>query len=120
MATEYRIRAESKHGDSDDTALNSINLRCAAKGSTNYTRIYSKYAPWGTFSSYKYCSGTNNPVVGFDMRIESYQGNGDDTAANDIDLYCKNRGYISTSNKTTWGNRTQKYSCPSGQAVKVC
>lgn len=88
----YRLRSESKQGsDGDDTALNDVELRCALKGNVGvYTTIYSSYLTWGIWGDYRYCSGSDNPVIGYDMLIEPKQGSGhDDTAANDVDLYCK-------------------------------
>ena len=42
--------------------------------------IYNKYGPWGSFHGYKYCKGNDNPVIGFDMKVEREQGSkGDDT-----------------------------------------
>ncbi len=113
----YRLRSEEGVEDNDDTALNAIELRCASKGSTNYTTIHSKSASWGNFGGYAYCSDANNPVTGFKIKIESKQGSKDDTAANDIDLYCKDGSYISAPQKTDWGSWSGEYKCPNTQVV---
>ena len=113
----YRLRSEANQGISgDNTALNDIELHCARKGNVGgNTTIYSSYTRYGSFKGYKYCG--DNPVIGFDMKIESNQGSGDDTAANKIDLYCKNGHYISAETATSWGSWTSKQMCPSGMAV---
>jgi len=111
----YRIRTQAPEGD--NTGLNDIELQCAAKGSTSYKTIYSKYAEWGKWSEFMYCSGTDNPVVGFDMLMEPKQGSGDDTAANAMDLYCKDGGYISASKLTERGTWIPAQNCPTGKAV---
>ena len=112
----YRLRSEAFQESGDDTALNDIELHCALKGNVGgYTTIHSSYTTYGSFKGYKYCG--DNPVIGFDMKIESKQGSGDDTAANKVDLYCKNGGSISAETATSWGKWTPKLMCPSGMAV---
>ena len=60
----------------------------------------------------------NNPVNGFDVREEGVQGGGDDTAINDIDLYCRNGGrFISAAVNTYFGSWKPVQRCPSGYAV---
>jgi len=119
----YRLRSESYQGRGDDTAINNIELYCSEPNSNYVTRtISSDYRSWGSWSSAVFCPGLDNPVVGFDVREEGPQGGGDDTAINDIDLYCnKNVGrgisYISAPVKTSWGSWKPDLKCPSGQAV---
>ncbi|KAF7781636.1 hypothetical protein PRUB_b0927 [Pseudoalteromonas rubra] len=113
----YRMRSEPPQGSGDDTALNDVELYCAPRGSNSYYRIFSKYASWGNWSSNAFCSGGYNPVTGFRMRTEPPQGGGDDTAANDVQLYCQNGALISAGANSGWGDWSSRYSCPSGQAV---
>ncbi|WP_157798244.1 hypothetical protein [Aeromonas cavernicola] len=112
----YRLRSEPKQGDDDDTALNDIELYCSPLNSSGNAKIYSAFASWGTYSADTFCSGNNNPVIGFDIKIEPKQGDGDDTAANDVDLYCKS-GVLSASVNTSWGNWSPVQYCPTGKAV---
>lgn len=112
----YRLRSEPKQGDDDDTALNDIELYCSPLNISGNAKIYSAFSSWGTFSADEFCSGNNNPVVGFDIKIEPKQGDGDDTAANDVHLYCKS-GLLSASVNTSWGNWSPVQYCPSGKAV---
>lgn len=114
----YRLRSQAPQGFAvDDTALNDIELYCAAPNSTTYKRIWSAYMTWGSFSDPVYCTGGDNPVVAFDIQIEPAQGLLDDTAANDVDLYCKNDTMLSATVNTDWGDWSNKVQCPSGQAV---
>ena len=114
----YRLRSEEQQNRGDDTALNDIELRCADKNlQEDYTSIYSSYSSRGTFSPLTYCHGSDNPVIGFRMRMEARVRGGDNTAANDVDLYCKKGGHISAEVNTNWGDLTQALRCPSGQAV---
>lgn len=114
----YSLQSERERGGTDDTALNAIQLKCFERDGTGFgIVISSKYALWGTFSYDVNCSDNNNPVVGFDMQIESPQGKYDDTAANDVDLYCLSGEVISAQVNTNWGSRTPTYKCRDGQAV---
>jgi len=114
----YRLQSEPLQGSGDDTALNSISLRCRYPNSYATSKyLYSRRGFWGYWGSTPNCYGTNNPVVGFAVLMESVQGGGDDTAANDIDLYCMDGQVLSASKFTSWGSWTQKYMCPSGMAV---
>jgi len=115
----YRLRSENSQGGGDDTAINDIDLYCSRPNSNEVIAvIWSDHRNWGSWSSPTFCRGNDNPVVGFDVREEGPQGGGDDTAINDIDLYCKNGGrYISASVKTTWGSWKPVQKCPSGYAV---
>ena len=118
FAYGYRLRSEPAQGSGDDTALNDIELYCRRPHSYEVTgKIYGDYRTWGNWSSDKYCSGTNNPIVGFDVNEESAQGDGDDTALNAVDLYCKNGDMISAHVNTYYGSWKPKQSCPNGMAV---
>lgn len=111
----YKIKVEPPI-NGDDTALNGIQLICG-NGSINNPTISSKIGPWGNWSGWRTCSSHATPVTGFDIKIEGGQGSGDDTAANDIDLYCQNGTMLSATGAGPWGTWTPKYSCPVGQAV---
>lgn len=113
----YRLRSESHQGSNDDTALNNIELRCSPNGRNQFSTISSAHMSWGLWTPFKYCVGEDNPVTGFNMKMEGPQGDGDDTAANKVDLYCKKGGYISVKTKTSWGHWTNKKTCPTGSAV---
>ena len=119
----YSAYSEKSQGGGDDTALNHIILYCTYPGQSspydNLTVIQSDRGPWGTWSGPVFCNGGDNPVVGFDVKEEGPQGGGDDTALNDIDLYCKNDngGYISANVNTGWGSWKPKQMCPPGMAV---
>lgn len=112
----YRLKSEPNQNNGDDTSLNGIQLFCTIKSNLHYTTIESKNGRWGTWGTKQYCIHT--PVKAFKMRIEAPQGsNGDDSAANDIELLCDYGKYISASVNTHWGSWTQSYHCPYGQAV---
>lgn len=53
------------------------------KNSQSCTKIWSAFLTWGEFGAPALCSGSDNPVNGFDIGIEPEQGGGDGTAANE-------------------------------------
>ncbi|XP_066917196.1 coadhesin-like isoform X2 [Clytia hemisphaerica] len=70
---------------------------------------------WGSWRSWEYCpKGTW--VVRLQTRIESHQGDGDDTALNAISLRCNNDvGTTITSGYTNWGTwRAESQKCING------
>ena len=112
----YHQRSEPSQGSGDDTALNDIELYCASPNSSSYSKIWSAYTERGSFGDDAFCSGGNNPVVGFDVQVQS-PGSGDETSANAVDLYCDQGGYISAPVNTSFGDWTNVERCPVNQAV---
>ncbi|XP_041649441.1 vitelline membrane outer layer protein 1 homolog [Cheilinus undulatus] len=73
---------------------------------------------WGDWHNADMCP-ENYYAIGFSLRVEGFQGDGDDTALNGIRLYCStdNRhGYIPTveSHNGFWGDWTSPQYCPTG------
>ncbi|KAG9266126.1 hypothetical protein AMEX_G20631 [Astyanax mexicanus] len=92
--------------DGDDTALNGIRLHCvnSAKGRSQYSSyrtVTSGTGSWGTWTNIKWCwSGL---MKNFQLRVEPPQGNGDDTAVNNVRFQCTAGGEI-TGEGTSWGD----------------
>lgn len=105
----YSLKSEEPQGNGDDTALNGVALHCS--GGSYVTSTVSKWGTWGYSAS---CYG---PVRGFAIQIEPQQGNGDDTAANDVMLVCNDNTIIRAEAKTHWGNWSNYQFCPAGQLV---
>jgi len=102
-------------GKFDDSALNIVRLHCYGGSS-----ITSATQNWGNWGKRKFCPGYSNPVIGFDIRIEGYESGstgGDHTAANDVDLYCKDGEMLMGDRKTFWGSWSPVLKCPKGMAV---
>lgn len=114
----YRLKSEKNQDGGDDTGLNAVELKCKSPHTMiEKISISSSIGPYGSWSNSQYCLGRDNPVTGFAILIEKPQGRGDDTAANDVDLYCRNGEFISAKVSTRFGNWKPKALCPSGQAV---
>ncbi|XP_051734799.1 vitelline membrane outer layer protein 1-like isoform X2 [Ctenopharyngodon idella] len=78
----FQLRVESAQGSGDDTAANNIRFSCSdgvvLKGEST------AWGDWGDWSSA--CDGRG--ICGIKTRVEEPQGNGDDTALNDAQMYC--------------------------------
>ncbi len=99
LTVEYRTLG-------DDTALNGIRLHCieASKATSNsyryYTTVRSAEGSWGWPTRNQWCP--SGFLTGFRLKVESYQGDGDDTAANNIEFRCDS-GVALVGDGTTWG-----------------
>ncbi|XP_050948887.1 vitelline membrane outer layer protein 1-like isoform X2 [Labeo rohita] len=89
--------------DGDDTALNGIRLHCT-KGSSqsyhDYSSVQSDVGSWGRWTDIKWCP--SGFLSAFQLRVERSQGNGDDTAANNIKFQCS-QGTLQ-GDGTGWGD----------------
>ncbi|KAG7320880.1 hypothetical protein KOW79_015295 [Hemibagrus wyckioides] len=90
-ATGFSLKVENALGDGDDTALNGIALRCTKPmGSTKepqpYSTVQSDAGSWGSWTQNIWCP--KGVLQAFQLRVESGQGRGDDTAANNIRFSC--------------------------------
>ncbi|XP_026052764.1 vitelline membrane outer layer protein 1-like [Carassius auratus] len=91
--------------DGDDTALNGIRLHCiASKASSNsfrsYSTVQSDVGSWGQWTDIAWCP--SGFLTAFQLRVERSQGDGDDTAANNIIFRCS-EGYL-LGGGTNWGD----------------
>jgi hypothetical protein len=80
-------RTEGGQGDGDDTAMNGLTMMCCDMYGTRHDSVTLTAGHWGGWGAEVMCPG-NTPVVGFKMRREGNQGDGDDTAANGIVIDC--------------------------------
>lgn len=82
---------------------------------------YMHYVAW--------CANEKN-VIGFQLRQEKNQKGGDDTAANNLKMFCEDGSVLITEwftdsmgysnkleNPPTWGDWTERKNCPSGQVI---
>ncbi|KAK2850878.1 hypothetical protein Q5P01_007154 [Channa striata] len=112
-ASGFSLKVERNQGRGDDTALNGIRLYCVDPGNNvngQYTTIESSVGGgnlslvngWGEWTSVKWC--LSQYLVSFMLRVEPHQGDGDDTAANNIKFSCSGSGGQLDGNGLTWGS----------------
>merc|ERR1712168_558436 len=104
-ADGFLLKSQHNQGARDDTALNGIGLFCSRGGSIN-----SATQKWGRWSESKYCQGSKNPIVGFDIKIDTVRH--DETGANLVDMYCKDGTMLGGLSETSWGSWSPKLKCP--------
>uniref|UniRef100_A0A9J8AQV5 Vitelline membrane outer layer protein 1-like n=1 Tax=Cyprinus carpio carpio TaxID=630221 RepID=A0A9J8AQV5_CYPCA len=103
-AAGFSLRVEDPI-QGDDTALNGIRLHCvASKGSSDsyrdYSSVQSDVGSWGRWTDIKWCP--SGFLTAFQLRVERSQGDGDDTAANNILFRCS-QGTLH-GDGTNWGD----------------
>ncbi|XP_077326865.1 vitelline membrane outer layer protein 1-like [Lithobates pipiens] len=77
---------------------------------------------WGSWEWMDVCP-SNTVATGFDLKVEPFQGGGDDTALNSIKLLCTKPGDRTvqleiTSKEAGWGSWTGIRWCPSGFLIR--
>jgi hypothetical protein len=108
--TSYQLRIEKKQGKGDDTSANDIMFKCS---DGNFVRA-NDGGKWGDWQEGQRCN-SNEYIAGFRTRIERKQGDGDDTAMNDIDVTCRKKGtsgsngHFQPNGKTAGGSFGQWY-----------
>ncbi|CAM4663401.1 unnamed protein product [Leuciscus chuanchicus] len=78
----FQLRVESSQGSGDDTAANNINFKCS--GGQVLEGDSTDWGDWGNWSPT--CEGKG--ICGIQTRVEPPQGRGDDTALNDVRMFC--------------------------------
>ncbi|XP_045597700.2 vitelline membrane outer layer protein 1 homolog [Procambarus clarkii] len=78
----FRLRVESHQGSGDDTAADSLDMRCETG-----EELTGGGNSWGTWGSWQTCP-SGQVICGLQTRVEKEQGKGDDTALNDVTIYC--------------------------------
>ncbi|MCI5133693.1 MAG: hypothetical protein D3920_01205 [Candidatus Electrothrix sp. AW2] len=79
----FSLKVEGKQGDGDDTAANSLGGVCSNGAQINAENG----GDWGRWGGTSFCP-SGMAVCGAELKIEPKIGDGDDTAVNDVALYC--------------------------------
>lgn len=121
-----RLKTEAAQGPGDDTSLNGITFMCGFIGEpqrvlhSHSRQIQSLVGKWGTNGvSYECPEGY---AVGFQLRSEPSQKHHDDTAANNLRIFCStsalnnNVSYLEGSG-LSWGDWTEPQLCKYGKAM---
>jgi hypothetical protein len=107
--TGFQVREESWQGLGDDTGMNGFRARCAG-GQTLSADGY-----WGDWTG----ESPSCPVgfSGFKQKVEHSQGFGDDTALNDVAMWCETGYELSGSKNRGWGEWSGYESCTGARYV---
>lgn len=113
---------EGNQGSGDDTSLNAVQLDCQVPFAAVGQTVSSHDGLWGGWGSTRYCSNArswapSNFISGARIRIESSQGGGDDTAANDVTFLCRDGDTINPGNGRAIGSWSSYAECPSASLV---
>jgi hypothetical protein len=95
----YRVRVEGSQGGGDDTALNAVEFSCLNQQGGAHT-ISSHPGIWGDWKQWNYCP-VGKFAVGSNLRFEDPDG--DDTAGNDVALYCNDGSTLLGPGGAGWG-----------------
>ncbi|XP_050948885.1 vitelline membrane outer layer protein 1-like [Labeo rohita] len=80
--TAFLLKVEKYQGSSDDTAAGNIMFKCS-----DGTVLVGEGILWGDWGDWsKTCEGKG--ICGIKTRVQEPQGNDDDTALNDVIMYC--------------------------------
>lgn len=115
LATGFWQRVEGDQKGKDDTSLNSVSLQCT-QPLEDAVEVISHRGWWGDWSSPATCAA-GQYIVGARMRIEPYLDTRDDSAANDVQMYCSDGAEISADKRGEWGDWTARTDCPAHTAV---
>uniref|UniRef100_UPI00358E9E83 vitelline membrane outer layer protein 1-like n=1 Tax=Myxine glutinosa TaxID=7769 RepID=UPI00358E9E83 len=85
-AKGFMLKVEQYQSAGDDSALNGITLICTSEDNQAFFNIMSASGQWGCWTQPQWCP--SGYLLAFRMRVETSQGAGDDTGANNVDFRC--------------------------------
>nr|XP_006014515.2 PREDICTED: vitelline membrane outer layer protein 1 homolog [Latimeria chalumnae] len=95
---------KGSQGFGDDTTLNGIRLHCSKynrlSSNPQTHTIESGSRPWGSWSMDAWCP--DGYLTAFQLKVEQVEGEGDDTAANNLKFRCS-IGHIIEGHGGPWG-----------------
>ncbi|WP_162144024.1 hypothetical protein [Sorangium cellulosum] len=117
---EMLVEADSGSTKVDDTAVDWLRMFCGNFDRTVRTTIEpphaERYGLWGSWRGQKSCS--IGPMHGMTIWIEVPQGDGDDTAADDLSATCVSGESIQAPGGIRWPSaRPSTDTCPGGTAI---
>ncbi|KAL4218210.1 Vitelline membrane outer layer protein 1 [Mactra antiquata] len=92
--TRFALQVEAPQGGGDDTAANFVKFECqpitGVDSQVNVTELVASPGAgyWGKWGEWSEPCPVNSAICGLMTKIETVQGDGDDTALNDVVFYC--------------------------------
>ena len=103
------VRQKVEHGGvSDKSGMNAVQFVCR-----DGTQLVSSEGRWGSWGQWVHCSGSGH-MVGLRNKIERKMGGSDDTAVNDIEIYCSGPSRHIPPGGGAYGDWTAFKYCPGG------
>ncbi|XP_075433777.1 vitelline membrane outer layer protein 1-like [Ascaphus truei] len=99
-ARGFSLKVEKFQLFGDDTSLSGIQLHCVSSNNNGEYSIQSTEGAWGSWTSPVWCPNGN--LIAFRLRVSPPQGDGDDTAANNIIFMCSDKTILEGSGQS-WG-----------------
>lgn len=114
FANRAQLRVESDQFDRDDSALNSVSFGCSGSS----IELVSHEGWWGSWGEWKSCPA-GSYITGARVRSEPDMHDGDDSAANDVELSCSDgkTNLAGFSNGGKWGEWSKWKSCKATDVV---
>lgn len=117
-AQGFQLKTEPNQYLNDDTALNAIRLYCGDPFRPDTQVVSSTEGDFGSWGTIYTCYP--GVLTGFRLRVESYRGEGDDTATNNVRFYCSDlsdpNDYIE-GDGMFYGDWSDTRNCYAGQAI---
>lgn len=115
FASGFTLRAEESQKAGDDTGANGVCIRCGDKD------VCSKYGQWGQWSDVQLCP-KGSFLTGWRQNVEDNQGNGDDTALDNVEYRCRDlkTWEVTDTLKTNaeeWGRWSRWKECDRGDFI---
>ena len=107
---------ESQGSGEDDTGGNTVCLKC------HHDDVCSKHGHWGDWSEPQMCPA-NSFLSGWKQNVEGRQGNGDDTALDNVEYRCRDietwqlTEDLKVNDVAEWGTWSRWKECPEGQFI---
>ena len=111
-AQGFQLKVESPRGTGDDSSVNGIGFIC-----TNGEIVHSDVGSWGHWTLAKMCT-PGSVINGFELKSEPWIHRTDDTATNNLRIYCSDGIMLEGDEITPWGYYTGKQICP--ETYSVC
>ena len=116
-AQGFQLLVETWSGAAfDDTSLNGIKLFCGNPIEEGVKSVTSLVGSWGKWRNLYRC-GPDDVIVGFQLRVEKNGIDLDETATNNIRIFCNLTTNYIEGDGERWGVWSEVRRCPPNQAV---